>query len=324
MLIRLVKSNHSAQLILLIVLAIALWARNFVIDTPSGTAESHTFLYNVLFGWTSTYVKLAKIAAFLCILLQAFLLTEIVKKHSLSKNPIFVGLIYVVLMSANSEWQNMTPALISIFFIIGGYSYLFRICDQKEPYEYVFNASALFATAALFSANLLLLGITSFLFFLYYPINKWREWVIALLGFGFPFLIMFLWSMLDNQADVFAEFVIPEINFEGFKDFKETSLFVLIFKLFVLLFSLFCIVFLRLHAKENEISQRKKIGTMMIGVCWMSVLLLGQLYRNIDFTPLFVFFAFFIAEWFCRSELRWLPEIGFFVLLGLSFCALYF
>jgi hypothetical protein len=317
MLIRLTKSNHSAQFGLLILLALALWVRNFLVGTPPEIIEPQTVLYNALFGWTKTHIVLAKILAFVCVFLQAFMLNEIAKSHSISKNSIFIALIYVVLMSAQSDWQTMQPFLISNFFIIGGFSYLFKTYDRKEPYEFVFNTSFLFGLAALISASLLPFAMVVFLVFLAYPINKWREWLIAVIGFAFPFFVLFLWALLTENLEVFSDFSIPMLNFSGLEKIAETPLTFQIFMAVALMISLIGMGFVRL--KDNETSQRKKIVAIILGAFWIMVTALTTLYTSVHLATLFVFSAFFIAEWLYRIERKWLPELAFYGLLAAVF-----
>ena len=319
MLIRLTKSNHSAQLGLLILLILALWARNFVVITPTEIVEQQTLLYSALFGWTKTYIVLAKILAFVCVCLQAFILNEIVKAHSISKNSIFIALIYVVLMSAQSSWQTMQPFIISNFFILGAYWYLFKIYDRKEPYGFVFNASLLLALASLFSASLLPFGLITLWIFLAYPINQWREWVITIIGFSFPFFVMYLWASLTERLDVFSDFLIPILNFSGLKKLVEMPLFVQIFIAAAFVFSLVGVGFMRFRAKNNEISQRKKIVAIKMGVFWIVATALLTSYSPVHLATLFIFSAFFIAEWFYKSKQQWLPELLFVGFLVVAF-----
>ncbi|MDR1951400.1 MAG: hypothetical protein LBP96_04125 [Bacteroidales bacterium] len=327
MLIRLTKSNHSAQIGLLILLTLAFWIRNFVVYVPTeinfvegfAALKPQTFLYSSLFEWTKTNIMLAKILAFVCIFLQAFWLNEIVKAHSLSKNPIFVGLIYVVLMSAQSDWQIMHPFLISNFFIIGALSYLFKIYDRKEPYEFVFNASGLLALASLISASLLPFGIGMFWIFLSYPINKWREWLITILGFGFPFFVLYLWASLTENLELFSDFSISITDFSGLRKVADATLPAQIFMITILVISLVGMGFTQLRARNNEVSQRKKITAMILGAFWIIMIALITLYTPVHLATLFVFSAFFIAEWFYRIERQWLSELLFYGFLAVAF-----
>ena len=319
MLIRLTKSNHLLQLGLLILLALVFWTRNFVTLTPIETIEPQTFLYARLFSWTKDFIILAKILAFFCILLQAFMLSEIVKAHSVSKNSMFIALIYVVLMSVLCDWQTMQPFLISNFFVMGGLGYLFKIYDQKEPYEYVFNASLLFALAALFSASLLPFGLVIFLIFLTYPVNKWREWLIAILGFSFPFFVVYLWAALTENMNVFSEFSISTMDFDSLQKITDAPLPTKIFVSMILAFSLFGIGFMLLRAKYNEISQRKKITANMLSALWLIIIGVFTSYSSIHLATLFVFSAFFIAEWLYRNERQWVSEVIFYCFLIVAF-----
>jgi hypothetical protein len=323
MLIRLTKSNHSLQLGLLILLMVALWVRNFTVHTPVEIIEPQTFLYDTLFGWTKTNMVLAKILAFAGVFLQAFLLSEIVKQHSVSKNSMFIALIYAVLMSVRSDWQVIHPFLISNFFVMGGYWYLFKIYDQKEPYDYVFNASVLLALASLFSASLLPFGLIILLVFLSYPINKWREWLIAIIGFGFPFFVVYLWASLTENLNVFSEFLIPITNFGVIEKFTEASLSIQIFISLVLLISLLGVGFMQLRAKYSEISQRKKITAIMLGVIWITIVAIFTPYNLAHLATLFVLVSFFIAEWFYRIERQWLSEVVFYGFLATAFAVQY-
>ncbi|MCL2414007.1 MAG: hypothetical protein FWC94_01985 [Bacteroidales bacterium] len=322
MLIRSTRFNYLAQLALSILLALALWTPNFWMNTSPKVVDSPTFLYSLLFGWTKTHTMLAKILAFVCVFLQAFMLGELVRTHALSKNPMLVGLIYIVLMSAQSDWQTLHPFLISNFFIIGGFSYLFKTYDRKEPYEYVFNASALLALASLFSASLLPFGLIIFWVFLFYPINRWREWLIAILGFAFPFSALFLWTSLTENLDVFSEFLTPITEFENFgKTFENAAWTIQIFILAVLLFSFVGVRFLNARGRYNEISQRKKVMAVMLGLFWVVIVAIFMSNHALPayLATLFVFSAFFIAEWFGQSQRKWLPELVFYVFVIAAF-----
>jgi hypothetical protein len=276
-----------------------------------------------LFGWTENYSVLAKLLAFGCVVLQAFMLSQLAKAHSVSKNSIFIALIYIVLMSAQSSWQTLQPFLISNFFIIGGYWYLFKIYDRKEPYEFVFNASMLFALATLFSASLLPFGLVVFLVFLAYSINQWREWLIAVLGFAFPFFMVFLWASLTENLEVFSEFSIPLIKFEGLENFAETSLFSQLFVLTILMISSVGMGF-KLRSTHNEISQRKKNFAIILGALWIVAIALFTSYTPANLATLFVFSAFFITEWIYRSSRQWVSELVFGVVLVVAVWIRYF
>ena len=321
MLIRITKSNYSAQLALAILLALGLWIPNFFSDTSPQIADSPTFLYGLLFDWVQNHIILAKLIAFVCVILQAFMLTELVRTHSLSKNPMFVGLIYIVLMSAQSDWQIIQPFLISNFFVIGAFSYLFKIYDRKEPYEYVFNVTFLLALASLLTASFLPLAIVVFWIFLSYSINRWREWFIAIIGFAFPFFVLFLWASLTENMDVFSDFHIPLTAFDTFWRMPAIAVWMQIFIPIVFLLTLAGLGFSRFQAKFNEISQRKKNTAMMLGLLWTFgvTMVLSQSVFPLYLATLFVFSAFFIAEWFCQSRRKWLPELMLYVFILVAF-----
>ncbi|MCL2683220.1 MAG: hypothetical protein FWE63_07055 [Bacteroidales bacterium] len=321
MLIRLTKSNHSAQLSLLILLTLAFWVRDFVVYTPIELIEPQTFLYNNLFGWTKNYIVLAKLLAFGSVVLQAFMLSQLAKQHSVSKKSIFIALIYIVLMSAQSCWQTLQPFLISNFFIIGGYWYVFKIYDRKDPYEFVFNAFMLFALATLFSASLLPFGLIMFSILWGCSINQWREWMIAILGFAFPFFIVFLWASLIENLDVFSEFFIPMMKFGGFENMAKMSLFNKIFVSTILIISL--VGGVKLRSTNNEISQRKKNVAIIWGAIWVAIVALF-FYTPAHLATLFIFCAFFITEWIFRSSRQWVSEVVFGVVLIVAAWVQYF
>jgi hypothetical protein len=162
-----------------------------------------------------------------------------------------------------------------------------------------------------------------FLVFLFYPINKWREWLIAIFGFGFPFFAVYLWASLTENLNVFSEFSIPVMNFNGLEKIAEMSLTTQIFMLVVLLISLLGIGFMQLRAKFSEISQRKKITALMLGAFWIMFLGIFTSYNPTHLATLFIFSAFFIAEWFYRNEQQWLSELMFYGLLVIAFAVQY-
>jgi len=303
-----------------ILLMLAFWGRAFFIDIPIEIVESQTFLYSILFDWTKTHTMLAKTLAFVCVFLQAFMLSEVFRTHSLSKNPMLIGLVYIVLMSAQSSWQTMHPFLISNFFIIGGFSYLFKIYDRKEAYEFVFNVGILFALAALISPSLLPFAFVVCFVFLFYPIYKWREWLIGALGFGLPFFALFLWTSLTENTSVLSEFLIPIAKLEDFSIILQISRPFQIFMVLVLVLSLVGVRFLNFRAKNKEISQRKKIMATTLGLLWAAIVVIFMFEHALVYLATsFVISAFFIAEWLGRSQREWLSEVMLYTLVIVAF-----
>ena len=321
MLISITKSNYSAQLALAILLALGLWIPNFFSDTSPQIADSPTFLYSLLFDWVQNHIILAKLIAFVCVMLQAFMLTELLRTHSLSKNPMFVGLVYIVLMSAQSDWQIIQPFLISNFFVIGAFSYLFKIYDRKEPYEYVFNATLLLALASLLTASLLPFAVVVLLVFLSYSISRWREWFIAILGFAFPFFVLFLWASLTENMDVFSDFYVPLTALDTFWRMPAIAVSMQIFIPIVFLLTVAGLGFSRFQVKYNEISQRKKNTAIMLGLLWTFgvMMALSQSVFPLYLATVFIFSAFFIVEWLCQSRRKWLPELMLYVFILVAF-----
>ena len=321
MLIRITKSNYSAQLTLAIMLALGLWIPNFFSDTSPQIADSPTFLYSLLFDWVQNHILLAKLIAFVCLILQALMLTELVRAHSLSKNPMFVGLVYIVLMSAQSDWQIIQPFLISNFFVIAAFSYLFKIYDRKEPYEYVFNATFFLALASLLTASLLPLATIVFWIFILYSVSGWREWLIAIIGFAFPFFVLFLWASLTENMDVFSEFRIPLTALDTFWRMPEIAVPMQVFVPIVFLLTVAGLGLSRFQIKYNEISQRKKNTAILLGLLWTFgvMMALSQNVFPLYLATVFVFSAFFIAEWFSQSRRKWLPELMLYVFILVAF-----
>ena len=89
------------------------------------------------------------IAAAILIFLQALMITHLINRHKLNNVPAsLVGLFYVVVVSSLKEFQQLSPQLIGLTFLIPvGYS-VFSVYRRLNATNLIFNSSLLIAIAS--------------------------------------------------------------------------------------------------------------------------------------------------------------------------------
>jgi hypothetical protein len=139
--------------------------------------------------------------AWLLVSAGAFLSNFTFNRNEFHTAPTFLpGLIYAVIASALSLVQISVPALAANLVVLVGVNVLLPVYRQPRALAEYFSAGFWFGLAALlFPPYLSLLGAL-LVSIIYTRAFNWREHLVAILGFGTPFLYWVCWKFWWNDT----------------------------------------------------------------------------------------------------------------------------
>ena len=148
-------------------------------------------------GWLSTF--LAATLSFI----QAMLVNNIVNENKiLAKKNNLAGLLFIIVSSFFKESLFLSPELLSLTFVILSTQRMFSLIKKEKAFGDVFDVGFLVAIAALFYFPSIL-----FLLFAYIGVGtmrafSYRDWIIILLGFISPYIVVFTWYFWFDKTPV--------------------------------------------------------------------------------------------------------------------------
>ncbi|MEG1572324.1 MAG: hypothetical protein RR190_00705 [Bacteroidales bacterium] len=313
MLILISKNNTSLQFVFFVVISLLLWGIHFFNPIPVDIHSVDSFLYADMVVYLRQFTLFSTILSCLLWGLQAWILYFSIVRNHLSKNAMFVPLIYMILISNNSELMCFHPFILVNFFLVLSYVQLLSVYEKTDTYPIVFNAAFLWSIASLFYIPIIYTFPLFFLVFMVFSLNKWREWMIAAIGLIFPYLSMFALAFIGDSTTNFVSYLLS--HFQAFPDFSIPAMtFSFSIRLFIIgltLLSIF-IMFKNIHDMENP--QRKKIWVFAISFIYFVIAYLFFWQTNLSFYPAFIFSAYFISELFTRSKTPLWVESLFYIL----------
>jgi hypothetical protein len=139
------------------------------------------------------------LSALLCFV-QSLLINNIVNENKvLTKKNYLAGLLFIIVFSFFKESLVLSPASISLTFLILCTKNIFELIKKEKAFGDVYDVGMLAAIATLFYFPSIL-----FLVFAYAALGavrsfSYKEWVIVLFGFLSPFILVFTWYFWTDQ-----------------------------------------------------------------------------------------------------------------------------
>ncbi len=154
--ISLFKDRTPVNLLFVFLLSILVKAPLFlyphdVVATQNGGDLYHLFVQGI-HSFTNLKI-LFSVAAFLLLVVQAFIINYIVNEYRLLPKATFLpAMAYLLITSLLPEWNFFSPALVANTFIIWSLSLLFKLYNVQDSKGKIFNMG-------------LLIGVSSFIYF---------------------------------------------------------------------------------------------------------------------------------------------------------------
>ena len=155
-LLRIFKNNRTSGAVALVILALAVFARSFILGVePGGSGEMSGYygmpFYNLIFGAIHTKPILNNIIALLLVIFLGYTLIRIgVRYLLLDYRSLMPGIFFLFFIMALPSTQQVSPALIGSIFYLFCIAILFDAHD-KEPNTFsIFTASFILVLGSMF------------------------------------------------------------------------------------------------------------------------------------------------------------------------------
>lgn len=202
MLVRFYKAAQPIQFLGLVLLGVALWLIGM--KFTEGLNEGMP-LYLLLEPILSSNIWVARVFNLALVIGQAFLIRSITENTLPSiRNSVLPSAIFVILSFSFSHWFVAQPYIFTNLLLIALLNKVQVFYRQENVLGDSFDAgllAGLMTLAYLPSALMFFLVWTALAVFR--PFN-WREWIVALMGWSFPLLMVLAWYFyFDGLGDLF-------------------------------------------------------------------------------------------------------------------------
>lgn len=168
---------------------------------PQGPAPLYAMLYELL----GQHPHTASIMGLLLVFLESFWITAIFNQHHLvQKNSSLSALVFLVLISSLPQLLTLTPANISLFFLIVILGNLLRSYNKPEHLDLVFGAGFFTSVASYFYPSFLLWFLFVPISFVIFRSGYWREWIVSLIGLATPFIFLSVFYFWQDELSMRA------------------------------------------------------------------------------------------------------------------------
>lgn len=234
------------------------------------------------------------LACFLVFLTANFLNRLVIQNRMSKAQTLLPGLFYILITAGMPSGMILSPAMISVCFIVLSLLNLFRTYKNKESAVHIFNAGFYTGIATLIYPASLFLWFFCFIALLNLRSFKVSEIIISLSGLLVPFLLLgtyYYWN--DEYGLIYNYFQLDKGIIGVFSQFSlETGLYLLSIAIIVV----YTILRYNTYTMKTAIQVQKKVDIMY----WLMLFSLLMLFFTngisaTHFTILAIPFAFFIG-----------------------------
>jgi hypothetical protein len=203
--IKLFKSNSQISIIILPIFMALCWFNAFLSPAPVNVEHAMP-LYKLLVGWTQPVPIAASIFAYIVVVLTGFLYNYIANEQEfLPKRTYLPGLFYCVLMSSSPLLLQCHPLIFANLFITLMLNALVNTYRQNTAFNGVFQGGFFLGIASLFYFPVVLLFPLLLVSLLVLRPFIWREWLIIIIGFIFPYIYVVTYYFWNDSLNFFWE-----------------------------------------------------------------------------------------------------------------------
>ncbi|MEI6678148.1 MAG: hypothetical protein WCL21_06050 [Mariniphaga sp.] len=204
MLLRILKSNTLFSPLLIPVIGILFWMRSFqtpmILDITA--ANGAMPLYNLIFNVLGHQAFWQVFVAFCLVLINSFFISQLGSSFIFLKRRSFLsGIIYLIIVSSVNDLHTFLPVHLATLLVLISLYFIFATYHKQVDITYTFNASFFLALASLFYFPVVMLfPLVWISVFVLQKNDNWRLLVIPVLGFGIPWLFMWVFFYLNDSA----------------------------------------------------------------------------------------------------------------------------
>jgi len=322
-LLRIFKNNRTSGAVALVILALAVFTRSFILGVePGGSGVVSGYygmpFYNLIFGAIHTKPILNHIITLLLVIFLGYTLIRIgVRYLLLDYRSLMPGIFFLFFIMALPSTQQISPALVGSIFYLFCFAILFDAHD-KEPNTFsIFTASFILVLGSMFYLKLIwfIPLIWASLFTL--RTATWRELlypVVAYIMLG-VFLIAWYWGLMDNMEGL-GELIRNNLAFNG--ALKPYHFSIYIYYGYLLLLVLVASIYM-----VNRFQTRKTVTQNIYQVLFF-MFVAGMLFfvfieRFEPSTLVFIAFpvSYVLSNYFHKKKNHWSEEVALWIVIGL-------
>lgn len=220
MILRTLKSNNLTNLLFIPVAVLAFWAEKLLSPFvyPFAHGEAENVLYKVIHNLTGDAPLLSVILSAVLVIFLAILVEQIIARYQFIRiRTRLPAILFVLLVGGLTPLHSLHPVYFAALFLLFAIFRFFGIFEQVKAYNAIFDVGLLLGVGSLFYFNLFIVLPA---FFIGVSVlshgNKWREYLILLIGFLLPFVFALSYYFYTDQLNaiiiVFIEFITQSIG----------------------------------------------------------------------------------------------------------------
>lgn len=287
----------------------------FVPHTWTPSAEG--FFSSGMYEWIGSTGTLADWIAMFFVFIQAVMINQMVMQHRLDREiNLFPGLFYVLIASSIPDFLHLSPLLMGNTFFIIAIAQLLGTYKKNTIADNIFNVGFWLAIASLFYFSFIIFLLLGFIGILILRSVKIKEWLMIILGFLVPYVLVMVYCFWCDQLAVFQHTQFAQSI--GFLDFNLQYDWIFYTEIvFFVLLSTIVILSLGGYMMKQNIQVQKKISVIYWAILLSPLTLLLQADIQIQHLLLLsVPLGIFISLNFTKIRGQWSETLHLLLLMA--------
>jgi len=212
MLLRILKSNTLFSALLIPLIGLLFWIHSFRTATMVDLklVNGAMPLYYLIFPFFKTQTFWQVFTAFVVVIFNSFFIAQMGSAFLFLKRRSYLpGILYLITVSSLHELQALLPVHLATLFVLISIYFIFDTFHKKVEITYTFNAAFFLAIGSLFYLPVVVLfPLVWISIFVLQKDDNWRLLAVPVLGFGVPWLFIWVYSFLtDAYAKLWNELI---------------------------------------------------------------------------------------------------------------------
>jgi len=327
MLLRILKSNTLFSALLIPLIGLFFWFHSFqhpgVMDFAR--VNGGMPLYYLVGRYLKDQNFWQVFFAFCLVIFNSFFIAQLGSAFIfLRKRSYLPGIIYLITVSSFQMLHVLLPAHLATLFVLISIYFIFDTYHKKVEITYTFNASFFLAIASLFYLPVIVLfPLVWISIFVLQKDDNWRLLAVPILGFGVPWLFMWVYTFLnDTYLALWNELI--SMLWTRHNEYLLQPYFLLFTAVVAILTTLGSLSVLSVY-QRIKVSARKYfvICYWIMGLVIVSALAFITI--SIEIVVLSTIpVAFFISQYLLSDQRRTLKEVLTWIYLGTGIFVLIF
>ncbi len=266
MILKLLKSNRSVNLLIFPGIALLFWLKDLVhpFSYRFLPGESNTVLFNFINEITDRLDFVRVLISLALVIFIGVAIQVVNDRYSFiyirTKLP---ASLFIIIVSGFTQLHTLHPVFPATLFLLFALFNLFGTFEEQKPYARIFNAGLFLGIGTLFYLNLLVL-LPAFIIGIVILSHEsnWRYYVILLIGFLLPTVFAFSYAFITDRIPEFSlslknAFTTPENLF-------HTNIAQYVFLAFLILLTLTGSIKIMQQYDSKKVSTRKYFSIFLI------------------------------------------------------------